>query len=48
MLTDIGASIGGHRLRIRNAIGKLAPAPVVEVSLETTAASAERLVVVSD
>src|SRR6516162_7702207 len=49
MLKDIGVSIGGHRLRIRNAIAKLAPAPVAEVNLsattpkhETTAASAER------
>jgi class 3 adenylate cyclase len=49
MLKDIGVSIGGHRLRIRNAIAKLAAAPVAEVNLgstipkhETTAASAER------
>jgi class 3 adenylate cyclase len=49
MLKDIGVSIGGHRLRIRNAIAKLEPAPVAEVNLsatihkhETTAASAER------
>jgi SAM domain (Sterile alpha motif) len=49
MLKDIGVSIGGHRLRIRNAIAKLAPAPVAEVNSrpavpahETLAASAER------
>jgi class 3 adenylate cyclase/predicted ATPase len=49
MLKDIGVSIGGHRLRIRNAIAKLAPAPVNVVKLcatapthETTAGSAER------
>jgi class 3 adenylate cyclase/tetratricopeptide (TPR) repeat protein len=49
MLKDIGVSIGGHRLRIRNAIAKLTPVPVAEVNLspttpkhETTAASAER------
>jgi class 3 adenylate cyclase len=49
MLKDIGVSIGGHRLRIRNAIAKLATAPVAEVNLSpitpehgTTAASAER------
>ena len=32
MLQDIGISIGGHRLRIRSAIAKLATAPVAEVS----------------
>jgi class 3 adenylate cyclase len=49
MLKDIGVSIGGHRLRIRNAIAKLTAAPVAEVNVsataptpETTAASAER------
>jgi class 3 adenylate cyclase/tetratricopeptide (TPR) repeat protein len=49
MLKDIGVSIGGHRLRIRNAIAKLTPAPVAEVNLssatskhETTAPSAQR------
>ena len=49
MLKDIGVSIGGHRLRIRNAIAKLAPAPVAEVNLsattpahETASTSAER------
>jgi predicted ATPase/class 3 adenylate cyclase len=49
MLKDIGVSIGGHRLRIRNAIARLAPAPVAEVNLspitptpETPAAAAER------
>jgi class 3 adenylate cyclase len=44
MLKDIGVSIGGHRLRIRNAIAKLAPPPVSEVKLSatTTVASAER------
>ncbi|HKD75317.1 MAG TPA: adenylate/guanylate cyclase domain-containing protein, partial [Ktedonobacterales bacterium] len=49
MLKDIGVSIGGHRLRIRNAIAKLVPAPVTQANLsattprhETTASSAER------
>ena len=49
MLKDIGVSIGGHRLRIRNAIAELAPTPVAEANLssstpkqETTAESAER------
>jgi class 3 adenylate cyclase len=49
MLKDIGVSIGGHRLRIRNAIVKLASTPAAEVNLsvtapthETTAGSAER------
>jgi hypothetical protein len=30
MLKDIGISIGGHRLRIRNAIAKLTAAPAVK------------------
>jgi class 3 adenylate cyclase len=49
MLKDIGVSVGGHRLRFRNAIAKLATAPVAEVTLspttrthEATAASPER------
>jgi SAM domain (Sterile alpha motif) len=49
MLKDIGVSIGGHRLRIRNAIAKLASAPAAETNLspttpkhETTPAFAER------
>jgi predicted ATPase/class 3 adenylate cyclase len=49
MLKDIGVSTGGHRLRIRNAIAKLATASVAEANLsvmaprpETPAASAER------
>jgi hypothetical protein len=49
MLKDIGISIGGHRLRTRNAIAKLTAAPAAEANLdsttsahETTAASAER------
>ena len=49
MLKDIGVASAGHRLRIRNAIAKLTPAPVAEVNLggttptrETPAASAER------
>jgi SAM domain (Sterile alpha motif) len=49
MLKDIGVSIGGHRLRIRNAIAKLAPTPIAEANLSSTtpahqtiAASAER------
>ena len=46
-LKDIGVASAGHRLRIRNAIAKLATAPVAEVNLgatthETTAGSAER------
>jgi class 3 adenylate cyclase/tetratricopeptide (TPR) repeat protein len=41
MLKDIGISIGGHRLRIRNAIAKLAPAPVAEVNLRATTATHE-------
>jgi hypothetical protein len=36
MLKDIGVFIGGHRLRIRNAIAKLATAPVTEVNLSAT------------
>jgi class 3 adenylate cyclase len=48
MLKDIGISIGGHRLRIQNAIAKLTPASVAEGNLGTTrkhgttAASVER------
>jgi class 3 adenylate cyclase/tetratricopeptide (TPR) repeat protein len=49
MLKDIGVASAGHRLRVRNAIAKLSPAPVPEVNVstivpthETTAASAER------
>jgi class 3 adenylate cyclase len=50
ILKDIGVSAAGDRLRIRNAIAKLATAPIAEVNLsptalpttETTAASAER------
>src|SRR6516162_8597908 len=49
MLKDIGVSIGGHRLRIRNAIAKVAAASAAEVNLsssaplrETTVPSAER------
>jgi class 3 adenylate cyclase/predicted ATPase len=49
ILKDIGVSAAGHRMRIRNAIGKLAPAPVTEANLsatvpthETTTPSAER------
>jgi hypothetical protein len=48
-LKDIGNASAGHRLRIRNAIAKLAPTPIAEVNLtttapahETAAASAER------
>ena len=48
-LRDLGMTSAGHRLRIRNAIAKLAPAPVAAVNFsptiprhETTAASAER------
>jgi class 3 adenylate cyclase len=48
MLKDIGVSIGGHRLRIRNAIAKLTLPPAAEVNFsptptpETPSASAER------
>src|SRR5215470_15962901 len=49
MLKDIGVSVGGHRLRIRNAIAKLTPTPIAAANLsastsklETTVASAER------
>src|SRR6516164_5168897 len=49
ILKDIGVSAAGDRLRIRNAIAKLATAPAAEVNLnattptyETTASSAER------
>ena len=46
MLKDIGVSIGGHRLRIRNAIAKLVSKLTAEPDLgsssPTTAASAER------
>jgi class 3 adenylate cyclase len=46
-LRDLGMTSAGHRLRIRNAITGLAPAPIAEANLsatthETTAASAER------
>src|SRR5262249_12964240 len=48
-LKDIGIASAGHRLRIRNAVAKLAPAQIAEANLspttpahETTAASAER------
>ena len=49
MLKDIGVASAGHRLRIQNAIAKLASPPVGEVNSRatidtdgTTAASAER------
>jgi len=48
MLKDIGVASAGHRLRIRNAIAKVAAAPVAEVNLsastphETALGSAER------
>src|SRR6516164_5603972 len=49
ILKDTGVSAAGDRLRIRNAIAKLATAPVAEANLsstapthETTAAAAER------
>jgi class 3 adenylate cyclase len=49
MLKDIGVAIGGHRLRIRNAIAKLGGVPAAETNLspttpkhETTPAFAER------
>ena len=37
ILKDIGVSAAGDRLRTRNAIAKLASAPVAEVSLSSTA-----------
>jgi hypothetical protein len=49
MLKDIGVASAGHRLRIRNAVAKLASTQVADVNLgtaaptrEATAASAER------
>jgi class 3 adenylate cyclase len=49
-LRDLGMTSAGHRLRVRNAVAKMAPASVVEVNLtsatsprEVTVASAERL-----
>jgi class 3 adenylate cyclase len=49
MLKDVGVASAGHRLRIRNAIAKLAPTPFAEANLgaatpthETIAVSAER------
>jgi SAM domain (Sterile alpha motif) len=47
LLKDIGISSAGHRLRIRNAIAKLAPTPVIEASSpvvapESVTMSAER------
>jgi hypothetical protein len=39
MLKDIGISIGGHRLRIRNAIAKLTAAPAVKGEHAATYAS---------
>jgi class 3 adenylate cyclase len=41
ILKDIGVSAAGHRMRIRNAIAKLAPAPVAEVTLSATTATHE-------
>jgi class 3 adenylate cyclase len=48
-LRDLGMTSAGHRLRIRNAIAKLAPTPIAEANLsaitpthETIVASAER------
>jgi class 3 adenylate cyclase len=43
-LRDLGMTSAGHRLRIRNGIAKLSPAPVADVNLSstTTTASAER------
>ena len=39
ILKDIGVSAAGHRMRIRDAIAKLAPAPTAEVNLSTRAFS---------
>jgi hypothetical protein len=41
MLKDIGISIGGHRLRIRNAIAKLTAAPAAEVNFDSTISTHE-------
>jgi class 3 adenylate cyclase len=40
-LKDIGVSSAGHRLRIRRAIAKLAPAAVAEAKAESTVAATE-------
>src|SRR5499427_4446621 len=40
-LRDLGMTSAGHRLRIRNAIAKLAPAPVAEVNLSATTTAHE-------
>ncbi len=41
LLKDIGVSSAGHRLRIRNAIAKLAPAPIAVAKAETSVATTE-------
>jgi hypothetical protein len=39
LLKDIGVSSAGHRLRLRDAIAKLAPATIVDAKPESTSAS---------
>ena len=41
-LKDIGVSIGGHRLRIRNAIAKLVAASAVEANVSAITPTHER------
>ena len=41
LLKDIGVSSAGHRLRIRNAIGKLAPASIAEANAASAVAATE-------
>ena len=41
LLKDIGVSSAGHRLRIRNAIAKLAPTSTAEPNAASAAAAAE-------
>src|SRR5262252_2663374 len=45
LLKDIGVSSAGHRLRIRNAIAKLAPDSVAEAKAPATAAERRQLTV---
>jgi class 3 adenylate cyclase len=41
LLTDIGMSSAGHRLRLRSAIAKLAPTPIAEAKAGSTAAATD-------
>src|SRR5262249_41318624 len=41
LLKDIGVSSAGHRLRVRDAIAKLAPAPVADAKPESNVAATE-------